>query len=86
MSEDTFCKTLFGLMVASFVMLFIPGCNPPKGWAFALGDKVQLNSGGPIMTITDLESTGFVEVHWFDTRNMLHAQDINPDGLHKVVP
>lgn len=44
---------------------------------FSIGDVVQLNSGGPLMTVTgydnNLASPGqFVEVTWFDGNRVEH--------------
>jgi len=46
------------------------------------GDVVQLKSGGPWMTVTDVED-GEVSVTWFDKDNQLKTGDFEEDTLNK---
>lgn len=41
---------------------------------FAIGDQVQLKSGGPIMTLSSLlDNDGTVECKWFSGEEVKHA-------------
>lgn len=48
-------------------------------WVFSVGDLVRLKSGGPIMTVWDIESVeqGIVRTAWFV------GEEIKRDGFGK---
>lgn len=37
---------------------------------FSVGDIVELNSGGPRMTVVEVESSGHVVAQWFEDSNL----------------
>jgi len=51
--------------------------------AFAVGDVVQLKSGGPKMTVTGSYSL-YVRCNYFDNDGRLFDSNFPPDALNKV--
>jgi uncharacterized protein YodC (DUF2158 family) len=50
--------------------------------AFKVGDVVQLNSGGPKMTVANVQTDGNVRCAWFSPDGKLENAVFPPDGLH----
>jgi uncharacterized protein YodC (DUF2158 family) len=48
---------------------------------FKPGDVVGLKSGGPQMTVDDIESNGRVKVTWFDDKNQIQNATFAPHML-----
>ncbi len=48
-----------------------------------LGDRVQLKSGGPVMTVGEVSSDDSLWCQWFD-KGELKANSFNPRVLVKV--
>lgn len=46
-----------------------------------IGDVVQLKSGGPTMTIEDIEDSGKVRCKWFDRDQTLYTETFKLDML-----
>ena len=46
-----------------------------------IGDVVQLKSGGPTMTIEDIDDSGNVRCKWFDRDQTLHTESFKLDML-----
>jgi uncharacterized protein YodC (DUF2158 family) len=51
-----------------------------------IGDKVQLASGGPVMTVTHVgtkygTNTPYAQCDWFDDSNKAQTKDFHPDAL-----
>ena len=58
---------------------------------FSIGDMVRLNSGGPVMTVTDIETdtdtmAGEATIcsEWFDSSGNKHKDQFPPASLTKV--
>ena len=51
---------------------------------FNLGDRVQLASGGPIMTVSDVDSKS-IECQWFDKKQELKVSEFIAETLNKYV-
>ncbi|MEZ9129576.1 YodC family protein [Vibrio splendidus] len=51
---------------------------------FNLGDRVQLASGGPIMTVSDVDSKS-IECQWFDKKGELKVSEFIAETLKKYV-
>ncbi|MFT4091671.1 MAG: DUF2158 domain-containing protein [Asticcacaulis sp.] len=49
--------------------------------AFNIGDNVQLRAGGPQMTISNLDTNGYVYCEWFDAHNDRHTDRFRDDLL-----
>lgn len=52
---------------------------------FAIGDVVQLKSGGPLMTVSDLDVDDNLKIEcmWFYDNANSSAADFNPECLRK---
>lgn len=46
-----------------------------------IGDVVQLKSGGPTMTIEDIDDSGNVKCKWFDKDQTLHTESFKLEML-----
>lgn len=46
-----------------------------------IGDVVQLKSGGPTMTIEDIDDSRNVRCKWFDRDQTLHTESFKLDML-----
>jgi uncharacterized protein YodC (DUF2158 family) len=53
------------------------------GESIQAGDRVQLKSGGPVMTVSDVENQG-VWCQWFDNHQTLQSGSFNIHMLIKV--
>jgi uncharacterized protein YodC (DUF2158 family) len=51
---------------------------------FQLGDRVQLRSGGPLMTVGEVSDDGSIWCEWFDSKGELKANSFKPHSLAKV--
>lgn len=51
-----------------------------------VGDVVQLNHGGPKMTVvyTELSDDNLVRVKWFDDKDEIHSTELPIKALKKV--
>ncbi|EME9804124.1 DUF2158 domain-containing protein [Vibrio alginolyticus] len=47
---------------------------------FSIGDCVQLKSGGPVMTISDIDGTT-VRCQWFDDKQEVKTRDFRAETL-----
>ena len=52
---------------------------------FKVGDIVQLKSGGPALTVSNVFAAGVVEAKWFDGGRVRHA-DFDLATLQTFVP
>lgn len=52
---------------------------------FNIGDVVQLNSGGPAMTVSGEASYGGVLCQWFDKNQDVKSKDFQEESLRKYV-
>jgi uncharacterized protein YodC (DUF2158 family) len=50
---------------------------------FKPGDVVVLKSGGPEMTVEEIESSGRVKVTWFGDKNQVQSSTFAPEMLEK---
>lgn len=48
---------------------------------FKAGDVVTLKSGGPDMTVSHINDTGFWTVTWFDNKNKPRQMSYHPEVL-----
>ena len=46
-----------------------------------IGARVRLKSGGPLMTINEIEDDGTVTCVWFDTSGKLQYANFKPEVL-----
>ena len=51
---------------------------------FKLGDTVQLKSGGPIMTITEIRENKFIRCKWFDAGGDFKADSFPSASLDLI--
>ena len=51
--------------------------------AWKIGDRVQLNSGGPTMTVDAINDDGTVRCTWFDDKKELKSESFHPDTIHE---
>ena len=49
--------------------------------AFAPGDTVRLKSGGPLMTVSTIDSLGKIWCEWLDAKGTQQSQSFEPDNL-----
>jgi uncharacterized protein YodC (DUF2158 family) len=59
-------------------------CDPRRMENIKKGDTVQLKSGGPIMTVHNVDSMAFCQ--WFDKDGALKQGHFQPEQLKKVEP
>ncbi len=57
--------------------------DPKTGHIIGIGDMVFLKSGGPQMTVTDLDFGGKVSCAWFDNNNNVHSYEFPLDALQR---
>jgi uncharacterized protein YodC (DUF2158 family) len=50
---------------------------------FSIGDAVQLNSGGPVMTVNAIGNDGLIECKWFDEKKILQSGEFDQRILSK---
>lgn len=51
---------------------------------FKVGDVVLLKSGGPVMTIIEIRSDGYLAARWFTSEAELKYDAFDPKELIKV--
>ena len=51
--------------------------------SFNVGDRVQLNSGGPIMTVEEVDDPDFISCIWFNDKGEVQRQGFPPAVLKK---
>jgi uncharacterized protein YodC (DUF2158 family) len=59
--------------------------NTPNTPAFAKGDVVRLNSGGPKMTVHALKGK-MLSCQWFDRNGKKHASEFDVEMVTHFVP
>ncbi|MDF4005307.1 DUF2158 domain-containing protein [Luteibacter sp. PPL552] len=53
---------------------------------FKPGDRVQLKSGGPIMTVNEIYDNGRVGCEWFDSKEQHQERTFTPETLELYNP
>lgn len=72
-------------MIVPVTSAAVPQPQPrPKAPAFAEGDVVTLNSGGPKMTVTGLAGVDSIQCQWFNDDQELKAGSFRPAWLRKA--
>jgi len=83
-AADTNEPLVVGVQVLLDALAAQPPAQPLPQAPIAIGDVVQLNSGGPFMSVTGVHGgCARVCVCWFDTRHKVHEAEILTTSLVK---
>jgi uncharacterized protein YodC (DUF2158 family) len=91
-NANIWCVAHYSVSLASLTLELGLG-SEPSTWeesimasdsGIQLGDRVQLKSGGPIMTVGEVSNDGSLWCQWFDTKDELKGSSFNRSVLAKV--